>query len=124
MEKTDKPDVWVGHVVLKVNDLDAAINLCKVAGMRFVTRIKEKIGILELRAGTHLLLMLADDIAKDQYLDLMVEDLEAMRVRLLEAGYSPTEIKKNSNGVHNIFEINNFAGTKIIFYDSHVVGVV
>jgi len=120
--KTERPDVWVGHVGLKVNSFTKSLEFFKLIGMRSVVRMPG-LAVLELRGGTHLVLR-RDKAAghSDASFDLMVDDLTAIRNRLIEDGYAPSEIEKSF--LHNVFYVTDPSGIRLQFNDTHVVGVV
>src|SRR5262249_58459437 len=52
-KKSDRPQLWVGHVVWRVKDVPGTAAFWRDLGMRTVT-IQDQIGILELRGGAQL----------------------------------------------------------------------
>src|SRR5215204_102191 len=51
-----RPSVWIGHTVLTVGDVDRSADYWQRLGMREIER-NEDVAVLELRGGTHLLLL-------------------------------------------------------------------
>ncbi|WP_215618491.1 hypothetical protein [Leptothoe kymatousa] len=79
--------------------------------------------ILELRGGTHLVLIKKMLPRPNQVsFDLMVDDLDLHHGLLKNAGYTTTSIKKG--GVHSSFDVTEPSGHTITFNDSHVAGPV
>ena len=113
-----RPLVWVGHVVLRTRHLDESEAFMRALGIRYLTREGEVV-ILELRGGTHLIL-LDDKDAKpgDAGFDLMVDDIDAAHGICIGQGLSPTEIDKGRN--HRSFSVAEPSGHRIKFFDSHV----
>ena len=69
-----RPSVWIGHTVLAVGDVDRSADYWRDLGMREVER-NEDVAVLELRGGTHLVLVPGTSAeADDAPFDLMVED--------------------------------------------------
>jgi catechol 2,3-dioxygenase-like lactoylglutathione lyase family enzyme len=54
-----RPPVWIGHVVLPVDDVDSSADFWRRIGMREVER-NPHVAVLELRGGTHLVLVPGD----------------------------------------------------------------
>ncbi len=119
MTKADqRPPIWVGHVLLNTAKIEATETFMCGLGMRLVARDGNAI-ILELRGGTHLVL-LEDEKAEtgDVTFDLMVDDIEAAHQMVADLGGAPTEISENK--IHKSFFATEPAGNKIKFFDSHV----
>jgi catechol 2,3-dioxygenase-like lactoylglutathione lyase family enzyme len=118
-----RPPMWIGHVVLKVPDVSATKEFLVTLGMR-VAESFDDLAILEMRAGTHLLIQRAEDPVEPGVecpFDLMVEDIEATRGNLVDAGLLPGEIE--SNRVHQFFLIREPGGHDILFNSSHNTGL-
>ena len=78
----------------------------------------EEFAVLELRAGTHLVLMEKGDFTPgDASFDLMVEDLDATHARLDQLGFKPSEIAKGK--IHNSFTVSDPSGSVIKFNSDH-----
>ncbi len=119
MEKTDKrPPVWGGHMSLTTDKLSRSHDFMVSLGMRPVAR-GEDFAVLELRAGTHLVLLEKPEIEPgDAPFDLMVDDLDATHLRLSKLGLSPSEISQGS--IHSSFTVRDPGGHSITFNSSHV----
>src|SRR4029079_5491426 len=71
----ERPPVWVGHLVLNVSGLSRAVEFWREIGMRQVEK-NDHVAVLELRGGTHLVLVPGTPHPGPAPFDLMVEDLE------------------------------------------------
>ena len=117
-----RPGIWIGHVAIPADDLAASYDFYLGLGLRSVVR-NERIGVLELAGGTHLVLVPRDDgagFAPSTDVDLMVDDVDATHAAWSE--HEPTEIVKG--GVHRTFRFRDPAGNEIAVHDSHVVGLI
>jgi hypothetical protein len=113
-----RPAVWVGHVTLETPDLPATRDLLLAVGMRDIAR-GDDFAVLELRGGTHLVLLPASEPASGEaYFDLMVDDLEATHERLRSAGLSPSAIAEGR--IHRSFTLASPSGHTLKFNSSHV----
>src|SRR5207244_3295986 len=70
----ERPPVWVGHVVLNVSDVSRSVEFWREIGMRPVEQ-NEHVAVLELRGGTHLVLVPGTPHPGGAPFDLMVDDL-------------------------------------------------
>lgn len=122
------PPVWVGHIVLRTRRQKESEAFMRALGMRFIVAEDDAV-ILELRGGTHLILLddaeaaPASDVAhgaesSDAPFDLMVGDIEAAHRIRTGQGLSPTEIEDGRN--HRTFFVTEPSGHRIKFFDSHV----
>ncbi len=119
-----RPVLWVGHVVLKVPDPEESKRFFMELGLRDAQPSSGPVGILELRGGTHLLLLpTSEPIAAEAEspFDLMVEDLERFREQLLARGHQPTEIQ--SNEFHRFFTVQEPGGHQVSINSSHATGL-
>ena len=116
-----RPDVWVGHIEMDTDQLEASESFMITLGMRPIFKTDE-IAILELRAATHLILVAKDDIEPgDASFDLMVDDLDATHRRLTKASLSPSDIEEGS--IHNCFTVRDPSGHIITVNSSHASGL-
>lgn len=121
-ELEDRPEVWVGHISLKVRDFRQSLAFFNLIGMRQVARMPG-LAVMELRGGTHLILRAdKNSVPGSAGFDLMVDDLGEARQRLLDGGFAPSEIRKHF--VHRVFDVVEPSGHSIEFNNSHVSGVV
>ncbi len=118
--KTDdvRPPVWVGHIELETDRLEASQQFMQKIGMRPVFSGDEVV-VLELRGGTHLVLLKREAVTPGAAgFDLMVEDIEASHRDFSSRGLSPSDIVHGN--IHASFTLTEPAGTVITFNSSHV----
>lgn len=116
----DRPGVWVGHAgPVCVADLDAGIEFYATLGLHLIHR-NDDLAALQLRGGTHLVLVRGRSESADAPFDLMVDDIEGYRSTLVASGLTPGGLERA--GAHARFTITDPAGTTIRVHDSHVVG--
>ncbi|MCZ6641825.1 MAG: VOC family protein [Gammaproteobacteria bacterium] len=119
-QSEQRPPIWVGHVVLRVADVEASKAFFVKLGMRALEP-DASVGILELRGGTHLVILPTDQpVAQDAQssFDLMVEDIEATHASYLEIGIDPSPM--TTSNVHTSFEIREPGGHLITVNSTHV----
>ena len=124
MADDPRPPVWVGHVVLRVSDLERSKEYWTRLGLRFVGS-GAGVCVLELRGGTHLVLLPAEGPVQPGTpapFDLMVDDLGATRGRWEGLGLAPTEIQRGE--IHDSFRVRDPNGYDLTVNSSHVVGAV
>jgi catechol 2,3-dioxygenase-like lactoylglutathione lyase family enzyme len=122
MTATDeRPGVWVGHVALPAPDVAAAAAFWQTVGMRLVVQ-REDFAVLELRGGTHLVVVAGDAGSEEIGFDVMVDDLQATRRQFDDAGLNPTPITEGT--IHSSFTLQDPAGRALTINSSHVVGPV
>lgn len=118
----ERPAVWVGHVALPVVDVAASRDCLVKLGCRLVEQ-GDGIAILELRGGTHLLLLRSDEPVPPGApapFDLMVDDVDAARKRCAELGLEPSEVQ--SVPYHRCFTLTEPSGHEITINSTHVSG--
>ena len=122
--KETPPPVWVGHALLRVPDPAATKAFLLTIGARDAEP-ESSTPILELRGGTHIVVLQSDEPVADGAVapfDLMVEDVDAMHAHCAAAGFDPGDIQQNP--VHRFFELSEPGGHAITINSSHVAGVV
>ena len=113
-----RPPVWVGHIRLATDRLEASHEFMVQLGMRPIAS-GDNFAVLELRAGTHLVLLQSDEIEVGPApFDLMVEDLDATHRQLSDLKLSPSEISEGR--IHRSFSVRDPSGHTITFNSSHV----
>ena len=113
-----RPPVWVGHVTMQTHVLDASHAFMVALGLRPIGR-SEAVSVLELRGGTHLVLLRADaPVSGPAPFDLMAEDLEATHGRLTELGLAPSPIA--AGRIHRSFTVRDPSGQDVTFQSNHV----
>jgi len=113
--------VWIGHAVLTVSDLGRAVQWWTGIWMREIER-NEHVAVLELRGGTHLVLVPGSPATGDAPFDLMVDDLDATHEAWTELGVDVSEISRGR--IHNAFTATDPDGYVVTVNNSHVVGTV
>ncbi len=120
-----RPPIWTGHLgPLNVTDLAASKEFYQTLGLRLVHDLEDT-AILEMRGGTHLVLLAAGDDGAEPGkvpFDFMVDDIAGTHARLVEAGIDLDPIEDGR--IHRTFTITDPTGHQIPVYDSHVVGTV
>lgn len=119
-EKDPRPPVWIGHVVLPTVDVRRANEYWVALGMRPLES-GDSFAVLELRGGTHLVLVGADAGVTDGTpcpFDLMVEDVDAARARYEALGFAPSETIRGD--IHDAFTMLDPSGYVVTVNSSHV----
>jgi catechol 2,3-dioxygenase-like lactoylglutathione lyase family enzyme len=117
-----RPPVWIGHARLTASDLDRSADFWRSVGMREVER-NEQIVVLELRGGTHLVLLPGTpEGSSDAPFDLMVEDLDATHAEWQRLGLDVSAIERGR--IHSAFVLRDPDGNRVTVNSSHVVGDV
>ena len=114
------PPVWVGHVILGATDVARSNDYFVKLGMRYITSADD-FAVLELRGGTHLVLLPAKaPIAPGTPapFDLMVEDIEATRKQFEEMKLAPSEMKRDR--IHDSFTLTDPSGYRVTVNSTHV----
>jgi catechol-2,3-dioxygenase len=131
-------ELAVAHLVLKVADLKSSCQFYSKLGLPpFAT--DDKVAVIELRGGTHLLLLSVDEPAGEEIaesltgqfhkrfseqFDLMIEgkgldELKKYRLELLSRGIAAGEIPDETFFGHHLFCIKDPDGNGITIYTSH-----
>ena len=132
------PELAVAHLVFKVADLKSSCQFYSNLGLP-PFYIEEKVAIIELRGGTHLLLLSVDepageDVAESvtgqfhkrfsEQFDLMIRgkglnELKKYRLELINRGIAAGEIPDETFFGHHLFCITDPDGNGITIYTSH-----
>jgi catechol 2,3-dioxygenase-like lactoylglutathione lyase family enzyme len=113
-----RPPVWVGHVTMQTTSVADSNTFMVELGMRPIVQ-GDGFAVLELRGGTHLVLLPSEDpLSGAAPFDLMVEDLDATHRALCERGLSPSEIGRGE--IHDWFTIRDPSGLDVTFNSTHV----
>jgi catechol 2,3-dioxygenase-like lactoylglutathione lyase family enzyme len=133
------PAAALGHFVMKVANLGASYRFYADLGLRQIG-IFPDVAIVELRGGTHILLIPENEEAPftlapsrtgqrsaffKEHIDLMIngktkDDLEAHRATVLKAGIAAEEIAPEIFFGHHYFQLADPDGHGITVYTSHV----
>jgi catechol-2,3-dioxygenase len=133
-------ELAVGHLVFKVADLKSSCQFYSNLGLPPFA-IEEKVAIIELRGGTHLLLLEVDQMAGEgvaesvtgqfherfsEQFDLMIKgkglnELKKYRLELISRGIAAGEIPDETFFGHHLFCIKDPDGNGITIYTSHAM---
>ena len=131
-------ELAVAHLVLKVADLNNSCQFYSNLGIPPFA-VEEKVAIIELRGGTHLLLLEVDQLAGEdvaesltgqfhkrfsERFDLMIkgkrlDELKKYRLELISRGIAAGEIPDEAVFGHYLFCIKDPDGNGITIYTSH-----
>ena len=103
----ERPPLWVGHVTLSVQQVPRSTAWWEALGMRRIFE-SEEVGVLELRGGTHLVLLPSSDPidpGAPAPFDLMVDDLDAARERYAGMGFDPSQPERGR--IHDSFSVSD-----------------
>jgi catechol 2,3-dioxygenase-like lactoylglutathione lyase family enzyme len=117
----ERPPVWIGHALLTVTDLDASTSFWSSLGMR-VIETNAHVSVLELRGGTHLVLVPGSPTPGEAPFDLMVDDLDETHAAWSAAGIDPSPIERGR--IHDAFVARDPDGYEVTVNSTHVVGPV
>ena len=133
-------ELAVAHLVLKVADLKSSCQFYSNLGLPPFA-IDERVAIIELRGGTHLLLLEVDQLAGEdiaesltgqfhkrfsEQFDLMIKgkglnELKNFRLELISRGIAAGEIPDETFFGHHLFCIQDPDGNGITIYTSHAI---
>src|ERR1700730_4610049 len=133
-------ELAVGHLVFKVANLESSCEFYSNLGIPPFA-IGERIAIVELRGGTHLLLLEVDQLAGEgvaesltgqfherfsEQFDLMIKgkglnELNKYRLELISRGIAAGEIPDETFFGHHLFCIKDPDGNGITIYTSHSI---
>jgi catechol 2,3-dioxygenase-like lactoylglutathione lyase family enzyme len=136
------PELAVAHLVFKVADLKTSCQFYSNLGLPPFF-IEEEVAIIELRGGTHLLLLEVDQLAGEgiaesvtgqfhkrfsEQFDLMIkgkglDELKQYRSELISRGIAAGEIPDETLYGHYLFCIKDPDGHGITIYTSHRIDV-
>ena len=140
METAVDSELAVAHLVLKVADLERSCEFYSNLGIPPFA-IDGKVALIELRGGTHLLLLEADQLAAgdiaesvtgqfhkklSERFDLMIkgkglDELKTYRLQLVSRGIAAGEIPDEKSFGHYLFCIKDPDGNGITIYTSHAI---
>ena len=133
-------ELAVAHLVFKVADLRSSCDFYSNLGLP-PFYIEEKVAIIELRGGTHLVLLSVDESAGEdvaesltgqfhkrfsEQFDLMIkgkslDELKKYRLELISRGIPAGEIPDETFFGHYLFCIKDPDGNGITIYTSHAI---
>lgn len=102
--------------------MEESARFMRTIGMRPIFEGPE-VSVFEMRGGTHLLLMLKDEVSGGEApFDLMVDDLRATHQHFVALGLAPSPIEARPAIEHEVFTVREPAGHVITFFSSHASG--
>jgi hypothetical protein len=117
-----RPPVAIAHVVLETDCMAHSAGFMQSIGMRPVF-LGPEVSVLELRGGTHLILMRKDTVDPGTApFDLMVDDLRATHAQFVSLGLGPSPIEARPAIDHEVFTVREPAGHVITVFSSHASG--
>jgi hypothetical protein len=117
-----RPLVAVAHVVMETDRMEESAQFMQTIGMRPFF-LGPQVSVLELRGGTHLILMLKDKVGGGNApFDLMVDDVRASHEHFTSLGLSPSPIEARPAIDHEVFTVREPAGHVITIFSSHASG--
>jgi catechol 2,3-dioxygenase-like lactoylglutathione lyase family enzyme len=119
-----KPLVAIGHTRLHCGALEQSKAFYEALGMRLCQSFPG-VHVLELRGGTHLLLIQSPDGMMellDAPFDLMVDDVSAYRNHLSALGIVGTDITFLELIGHHRFFVHDPDGRRIAIHSTHTEG--
>ena len=140
MKTVVDPGLAVAHLVFNVADLKSSCQFYLNLGLPPFA-IDEKVAIIELRGGTHLLLLEVDELAGEgiaesltgqfhkrfsEQFDLMIkgkglDELKKYRSELINRGIAAGEIPVEAVFGHYLFCVKDPDGNGITIYTSHAI---
>jgi catechol 2,3-dioxygenase-like lactoylglutathione lyase family enzyme len=122
----ERPALWVGHIALATHDIVRSFGFYRDLGLRPVhePRGTDPIAELEMRGGTHFVLVLDPDARTDGRgapFDLMADELDALHDTMEANGIDVSPIAREG---HASFTFRDPDGWVVTVNDSHVTGVV
>jgi catechol-2,3-dioxygenase len=137
MKTVGDPELAAAHLVFKVADLKRSCQFYSNLGLHPFA-IDEQVAIIELRGGTHLLLLEGDQLGEDmaesvtgqfhkrlsEQFDLMIKghglnELKQYRLEIISRGIAAGEIPDEMFFGHHLFCIKDPDGNGITIYTSH-----
>jgi catechol 2,3-dioxygenase-like lactoylglutathione lyase family enzyme len=118
----ERPSLWVGHLVLAANDPVTLGAFYERLGLRVVERGVPT--VLELRGGTHMVILKKPMGPPRAMFDLMVDDHDATHAAWRASGVDVSEISVDARNGHRIFTVTDPEGNAIVVNNTHVVGSV
>jgi catechol 2,3-dioxygenase-like lactoylglutathione lyase family enzyme len=140
MKTAGDSELAVAHLVFKVADLKSSCQFYSNLGIPPFA-IDEEGAIIELRGGTHLILLSVDQLAGEsvaesltgqlhkrfsEQFDLMIkgkglDELKKYRLELISRGIAAEEIPDETFFGHHLFCIRDPDGNGITIYTSHAI---
>lgn len=115
----DRPRFAIGHVSMTAGDATALAAFYTGLGMRLVVNM-DRMSILELRGGTHL--VLRQGPSGQGSLDLVVDDIDGTHDDFQTAGAAVTPILRGNP--HDRFSATDPEGNMLTINSNHAMGPV
>ena len=114
-----RPAFGIGHVTFPAADVDRLTDFYTAIGMRLIVNMG-RASIVELRGGTHIILGPGEPGTGT--LDLIVDDIDAIRETVIAAGAEATPIRRGSP--HDQFVATDPEGNTLVINSNHAMGPV
>lgn len=114
-----RPRFAIGHIGLPGTDIALLGQFYTAIGMRPIAQT-DRMAILELRGGTHL--VISEGAPGTSTLDLMVDDLDETRHIFEAIGAAPGTVVHGNP--HNSFTVADPEGNTLVVESSHATGPV
>ena len=117
--ENERPPLWVGHLMLHVNDVDVSCEYWSALGMRFIAS-GDGFAVLELRGGTHLVLLPAESPVEPGTpvpFDVMVDDIDAAHADYAARGLAPSPLREGR--IHRSFRLTDPSGYELTVNSTH-----
>jgi catechol 2,3-dioxygenase-like lactoylglutathione lyase family enzyme len=124
MKSGDKPSVAIAHVTAKTRDIGETTRFYCDLGLRKVMQ-NERMSILELRGGTHILFFKQSSEFKrppSASFDLMVDDIVEFHARLKKMKVEVDSIREDRLSGHRMFQVKDPDRRAITIFSSHTEG--
>lgn len=113
-----RPPLWIGHVDLHSNDLDATEQFLIDIGMRPIFS-GDDVRVLELRGGTHIVVLPSKHTKEmTASFDLMIEDIDVTYKNFQSLGFTVSELARGT--IHDSFYVTEPGGNKIQVNSTHI----
>lgn len=114
--RKEKPAIGIGHVFLKSTDVPATAQFLESIGVRTIMS-NGRMGIFELRGGTHIVLQSGTPSDDQVYFDLMVDDIDETHQEINDYGLKTSNVSRGS--IHDEFMLTEPGGNTFRFNSSH-----
>lgn len=113
-----RPPVAIGHIFANVADVPAATEFFVKAGVRPIVT-NEKMAVLELRGGTHIVVRAQEPVEAGAHLpfDFMVDDVDATHREFHDRGLTVSAITRGR--IHDGFDVTAPDGQLLKINSSH-----
>lgn len=119
-----RPALAIAHVTAKTFDIQKTTNFYCALGLRKVW-MNERMSILELRGGTHILFFKQSKKFKKPPVadfDFMVDDIQEFHTSLKKSKLPASRLRNDKLSGHQMFETKDPDGRVISVFSSHTDG--